>query len=722
MQWLPCASGRRGSVAEIQVLNDEQRLDGVLANLVTGMSTSRDRFTHTTIAPTEFLSEGQLDSLYIGSWLCRKVVDIFPSEATRAGWDIGLGDDSKAKRSKSDALVAAGERLRLRRHIRDGLRLARLTGGAAVILLVDDGTDNQEGLAKEIDWKRLRSIKGLYALDRWRIWPDPSWGGVGMPELYQFNSSRDAELARRGIDTLQTLTIHSSRVLRFEGLPLPWRWRQHHNWWGMSVLQSLWDVFKRFETGQQSAAQILHDFDVYCHKMPGLAKMISAGEEDLIRNRVHLMAEMRSTMRTIVLSGEEEGQFMTRSAAGISDVLDRLKEEVTGATSIPHTKLWGESPSGLGATGRSEDRSFAQDVAQYQEDFAEEPLRQFYSTLMRCSQGPWKGAEPPEDWQIVFRPTFVRTEEETADLYSKTASADSQWINSQVLRPNEVALGRFGRPQFSLDTTLIDREADGSIPVEDQEEPISFGGDMALPADENGQPFNPNETGKVAINRQRAAMDSADGEPCCEACGRGEECESDCPENGDCEAEHEDDAEGKDDPSTHVHPDKVGQVMHRWKHGTLHSGTGRKGEHRGQVPHGKAHMKQAIAIALSIAGKDRPRRRGGEGRKVRTDAARLPGRVRVAGLTVDCRQDGTGTLVGPYGPTPVEVVVGTEDSGWWRVMDGSTGEYCMVAGVSDEEAIRAAAGHGGHRRVFIRHLDSIDLAAMGIRVDAYDDE
>jgi hypothetical protein len=94
----------------------------------------------------------------------------------------------------------------------------------------------------------------------------------------------------------------------------------------------------------------------------------------------------------------------------------------------------------------------------------------------------------------------------------------------------------------------------------------------------------------------------------------------------------------------------------------------------------------------------------------------------VAGLTVDCRQDGTGTLVGPYGPTPVEVVVGTEDSGWWRVMDGSTGEYCMVAGVSDEEAIRAAAGHGGYRRVFIRHLDSIDLAAMGIRVDAYDDE
>ena len=63
----------------------------------------------------------------------------------------------------------------------------------------------------------------------------------------------------------------------------------------------------------------------------------------------------------------------------------------------------------------------------------------------------------------------------------------------------------------------------------------------------------------------------------------------------DCGCEHS--YEDQDDPSKQKHPDKVGQTMHRLKHGTLHSGTGRKGEHRGEVgyPGGR---KQAIAIAL----------------------------------------------------------------------------------------------------------------------------
>jgi len=43
--------------------------------------------------------------------------------------------------------------------------------------------------------------------------------------------------------------------------------------------------------------------------------------------------------------------------------------------------------------------------------------------------------------------------------------------------------------------------------------------------------------------------------------------------------------------------DKVGVVMHEFKHGTLHSGSGKI------VP--KSNRKQAIAIALSEAGKSK---------------------------------------------------------------------------------------------------------------------
>ncbi|MEB3319312.1 MAG: anti-CBASS Acb1 family protein [Cyanobium sp.] len=696
----------------------EERQDGVLVNALTGMGTTRDRTTATFIGAPEFLNQSDLDSLYLNSWLCRKVVNLWASEATRMGWDIALGDDSKKARKQSDDLVAAGERLRLRKHVRRAVQLARHQGGAVLILMVDDGVQD---FAEPINWRRLKRINGLYALDRWRIWPAPGWSGIGQPESYEFNTNRDNDLAVLGLEGAKTVKIHSSRVLRFEGEEVPWRWRSHFNWWGVSVLQPIWEVFKRYETGQTSAAALLNDFDQFVHKIPGLGQMISSGNQEAITRRLEVNQMARSVYRALVLDANEDAQFITRSAAGIADVLDRLTQEVTGASGMPHTKLWGESPSGLGATGRSEDRGFAQDVAEYQEDFLQDPLRQFYETLMKCSEGPFTG-EPPEDWRVQFRPTFVMTDEETAALRQQVAAADASYIQAGVLRPNEVALARFGRPEFSLDTTLIDREPDGSIKEEEQDmNQVEFGGDFGQQQGQaQGQPGGeaPGIDGAALAGgpaagggQQRPTTDAAD-QACCASCARGEECEEDC-DGSSCEKEDED----PDDPAKHKHPDKVGQVMHRWKHGTLHSGTGKKGEHRGEVSYPKGR-KQAIAIALSIAGKSKPRRRAGRRRTVREDAWELPARLKVAGVIVDVGPDGTGHLIGPYGtPTPHQAVVGPDPTGLWEVMD-SSGDWFAVVGVADQQALQAAAGPDA----MVRRLDSIDLVALGVRCDAYEVE
>ena len=677
------------------------------------MGTSKDKERYTGVATPEVLASVDLDILYLSNWLCRRIVDIVPKEATRAGWGLTLGPETtKAEKKRFDRLVAAGERMGIRSHVKEAMRLARHQGGAALVMILEDG---DTPINEPANLKRLRAIRGLHALDCDRIWPAPGWSGVGEPESYQIQINRDEDLKRAGLSeaSLQ-VPIHKSRILRFEGDPVPYRYKSHFRWWGVSVLQSVWEVFKRYETGQASAANILHDFSLYVQKIKGLSAMVAAGKGDLVSNRMALNALMRSVIGGIALDADgEEASFLTRSAAGVDSIIEKLKDEVQGASRIPHTKLWGASPSGLGATGHSEATNFAQEIHEVQEEHIDRPLRQFYETLAACSSNN-AAMELPEDWKLDFHSTVMLSELEEAELRSKTASADNQYITSGVLKPNEVALARFGGPSYSLETTLLDREENGAIKQDPNNQlPPTFGGDLAeLP----GQPAAQGP-GALPGNQQQALRGDSVAErddgccsPCDAATAKGEPapCTKDEQDHADELDEEQQDADAAD-PT-------VGQTMRRWKAGGLHSGTGKPGEHRGPVPYDKGSLKQAVAIALSIAGEDKPRRGRGRRPGVRADGSRVTGRRVVAGVPLDVNADGSANLVGPYGNRlGLEAAVGFDSSGLWEVV-GPAGDWTAVVGVEEQATVAAAAGKGAR----VRRLDSIDLLAMGVRCDSYD--
>jgi hypothetical protein len=595
------------------------------------------------------------------------------------------------------------------------MRLARHQGGAVIVMVLDDNTP----LDEPANLKRVRSIKGLHALDCRRIWPAPGWSGVGEPERYQLLVNRDEDMRRAGLtDDLLRVPIHGSRLLRFDGDPVPYNYKSTFRWWGASVLQSVWAVFKRYETGQSSAANILQDFSLFVQKIKGLSAMVAAGNGERISTRLALNAMCRSVIGGIALDSEEDVSFLTRSAAGVDSIIEKLKDEVQGASRIPHTKLWGTSPSGLGADGRSEDASFAQEIHEMQEDHIDRPLRKFYETLAACS-----GADLPEDWKIDFHSTFMLSDQEEADLRQKVAAADAQWIQAQVLRPNEVALGRFGGPIFSMETTLLDREKDGSIKPQEPglQEPPTFGGDLAqAPGDGQDQAGGPSQAQGGQSENQSLAPRGDSGEQrddgCCSPCDEAAAKGKSGPCAGGKQAHEDDDAMEEEEDS--AEPATVGATLHRWKVGGLHSGTGQAGQHRGPVEPDKAHFKQAVAIALSIAGQDRPRKGRGRRPGVRTDGSRITGRRVVAGVTLDVRADGSACLVGPYGePLPLEAAVGFDSSGLWEVVDPVSGQWTAVVGVEDRASVVAAAGGDGIR---VRRLDGLDLIAMGVRCDSYD--
>jgi phage-related protein (TIGR01555 family) len=633
------------------------RQDGALVNVLTGLGTARDRNEAIGVKRSRILSETAIDALYEQSWLIRRIVEKLPQQGTRSGWDLSVGDETSSGMKKQlDDVVGWSEKLHLRQALAAAATYSRLYGGGAIILIADDRTP----IDQPLNLKRLRTIHGLYPIDRWRIYPAAGWSGIGEPDRYWFWTQADRDLqklekqtgakqvtsAGLGITDATQIEIHHSRVIRIEGLPCSWRSQQERQWWGVSVVDLVWDVFKRYETGQQSAADILHDFDLVVHKLPGLANMLSAGGEDKLRQRLQANALARSTIGAYLLNDNEELTNFTRSAAGIADILASLKSEITGASGLPHTLLWGESPSGLGADGRSEQAAFGNEVADWQAQHLKEPLQRIYELVMVCSDGPWKGKAPPEDWEITFRPTYTPTEDEEAELRQKVAAADSQYIQATVLQPNEVALARFGKPRFSLDTTLLNREKDGSIPQPKQLPPVEFGGTLegdpaaAPPGEAPAAGGDPALEG--AAPPETPPRTDADDEPCCDA----------CEERAQALAE---------------------QIT----------------EHRGQ----------------------RKRRRDEE---PRSDAA---GQIhQILGVSVRMDGPGIGRLQGPYGQTlPYPVAVGPDLSGAWEVFEPSTGAYLLAMGHQHLRGVRDAVGAGPT----IRRLDAIDLVAMGAVCDAY---
>lgn len=633
------------------------RLDGALINVLTGLGTARDRNEAIGVKRSRILSESAVDALYEQSWLIRRIVEKLPQQGTRSGWDLSVGDETSSRMKKQlDDVVGWTEKLHLRQALAQAATFSRLYGGGAIVVIADDRTP----IDRPLNLQRLRTIHGLYPIDRWRLYPAAGWSGIGEPESYWFWTQADRDLqklneqagnkqvtsAGLGLNDATQVEIHSSRVIRIEGLPCSWRSQQERQWWGVSVVDLVWDVFKRYETGQQSAADILHDFDLVVHKLPGLANMLAAGGEDKLRQRLQANALARSTIGAYLLNDNEELTNFTRSAAGIADILASLKSEITGASGLPHTLLWGESPSGLGADGRSEQAAFGNEVADWQAQHLKEPLRRIYELVMACSDGPWKGKAPPDDWEITFRPTYTPTDDEQAELRQKVAAADSQYITNGVLQPNEVALARFGKPRFSLDTTLLNRETDGSIPQPEQPAPVEFGGTLegdpaaAPPGEASAAGGDPALEG--AAPPETPPRTDADDEPCCDAC-----------------------------------------------------------EERAQ------------ALAEQIT-EHRARRRRRRDEQPHNDAA---GQIhQILGVSVRMDGPGIGRLQGPYGQTlPYPVAVGPDLSGAWELFEPSTGAYLLALGHQHLRGVRDAVGP----TPTIRRIDAVDLVAMGALCDAY---
>lgn len=409
---------------------------------------SRDKTTFTSIDPKSFLAQTDLESLY-GHGIPRRYVDAISDEILRHRTTITLGGDDEAK--ANDTITAFEEYLKatqFHQALAEVVKLQRLYGGAGLVLLIDDGLPEDE----PVDLARIRAIRGYVPLSRWELIPEDfnitDWS---KPTYYRLTTSQKITPDQQG--PYVNIRIHASRVARFDGLYLPWRVRARNTGWGQSVLQLIWESYKRYESAMAGLESMTTDADLFVHKIPGLFQRIASGNESDLRKRLEANNLSRSVYGGMVVDTEEDLSFLNRALSNIASATDPFIKDLQAATGWPASILMGDSPGGLGKEGRFEERVWASLVEQWQEVYCRTAITEVFQYILASREGPTRG-RAPQSWSVHFPSVFTETDSERAALRLQIAQVDAQYINLGVLNPLEVREARFGGTEYSIETTL----------------------------------------------------------------------------------------------------------------------------------------------------------------------------------------------------------------------------------------------------------------------------
>lgn len=373
-----------------------------LQNLVANLGTGRDKAASSAYVIPQ-LTDIEAINAYKGAWIPAKIVDIPPLDATR-NWR-----NWQAEGEDITLIEAEEKRLGLRGAIRTTLTRARLFGGAAIYIGTADADPSQPLDASRIGRGGLRYLTTLNRrqLSAGTMELDPASPLFGKPREYMLSTPNGM------------LTIHPSRLVVFVGKPTPDpELETGPNYgWGDSVLLSCMEAVKNSDAATANVASLIFEAKVDVFKIPNFMENLESPEyRTRILERFRLAAMGKGINGALVLDAEEDYQQKSASFAQLPEIMASMLQQVSGAADIPITRLLGQSPSGMNATGDSDTRNYYDRIRAMQELDIGPAMAVLDECLIRSALG-----DRPEsvfyDWASLWQTTAT----EKADIGKKAA-------------------------------------------------------------------------------------------------------------------------------------------------------------------------------------------------------------------------------------------------------------------------------------------------------------
>ena len=318
-----------------------------LINLVTGVGDPiRDKTAASQFVPQD-LSAHEAIALYRSSWMARAIVDEPAHDMTRA-WRTWEGSEPDVAK-----MVQAEQALNLRGLVHNAIQMARLVGSSAIY--VGTGRNSSAPLGEIIQ------------------------GGIQYLHVFHgdelVGETRESDLAHPNFGRYQTYTydprepgkdkvnIHHSRLICFKGASDPCDPAG-----GISVLHHCRQTILDCETLLAHILALVGEAKIDVIKVQGLAEKLS--RQDLTQKLSARFSEglaLKSILGVTLIGDGEEWDRKSVDFAHLEGLANQRLKVVSAAARMPATKLLGQSPAGMNATGESDLRNYYDMISGRQE-------------------------------------------------------------------------------------------------------------------------------------------------------------------------------------------------------------------------------------------------------------------------------------------------------------------------------------------------------------------
>lgn len=376
------------------------RMSDALVNVVANLNTGRDKQSASEYINREF-SPQELLTMYRNSWLAAAIVD-YPAEDATRNWRYWRAQSDQISR-----IEAEEKRLSLQPKVQEALITSRLYGGAAIYINTPDG-DQRSPL---IPGAFIRSLVVLasHEIRVKEIVKDIDNPYYGKAEYYIVRSQ-----GRGSVE----VEIHASRLVILPGKPAPSSLNEAGSVWGDSYLQTTYDAVLQTDNTMANIASLVFEAKIDVIKFQGFADMMAKNKDVDVIRRLRLQAAMKGINGALVIDAQDDYDQKSASFAGLTEVVGKFQDNVSGAARIPVTRLYGRAAVGLSGSGDGDERVYYDRIGHTQKTVVGPAI----GILDDCIIYQALGSIPAEIF-YEWAPLRQLTENERSDIFASTANA-----------------------------------------------------------------------------------------------------------------------------------------------------------------------------------------------------------------------------------------------------------------------------------------------------------